>query len=136
MQDRPDSRELVEAVAAFLEKEIAPILTDPRLRFRGLIAANVLNIVARELAAGDEPLRAEWERLVALLHEPSQVPPRDHAALVRHVMVLNEKLCDEIRTHKVDDDAWFDKVMEHVQATVIQKLRVTNPRYLERVSEG
>src|SRR5690242_15040515 len=106
MQDRPEARELVEAVAAFLEQEVAPGLGDARLRFRALIAANVLGVVGRELAAGEAPLRAEWTRLRALLDPPdpagSPDPPCDAAALREAVNALNRALCARIRAGDAD----------------------------------
>jgi len=48
MTDRPNARELAEAVHEFLEKEILPTLDDPRMRFRTLVAMNALSIVERE----------------------------------------------------------------------------------------
>ena len=133
MQDRPDMRELVEAVAGFLEREIIPTLADPRLRFRGLIAANVLGIVARELAAGDAGLRAEWTALAALLGQPAADPPCGEAALGETVGMLNRALCARIRAGDADSGPWADAVFAHTQALVIAKLQIANPRYLERV---
>src|ERR687886_411623 len=51
MSDRPDARELTEAIMEFLAGEILPTLTDHRLRFRTLVAMNALSIVYRELEA-------------------------------------------------------------------------------------
>jgi hypothetical protein len=49
--DRPTAHELTEAIQEFLGGEILPTITDPRLRFRLLVAMNALGIVYRELAA-------------------------------------------------------------------------------------
>jgi uncharacterized protein DUF6285 len=49
--ERPTARELTEAIQEFLGGEILPTLTDPRLRFRMLVAMNALSIVYRELEA-------------------------------------------------------------------------------------
>ena len=70
-----DPAELTETVAAFLLEEIRPEIQDPRLRFRLLIAANVLTIAARELHAGEAPLLAEWERLRDTLSKNEQTAP-------------------------------------------------------------
>ena len=51
MSDRPTAQELAEAIQEFLGAEILPVLDDPRLRFRLLVAMNALGIVYRELAA-------------------------------------------------------------------------------------
>jgi hypothetical protein len=47
--ERPTPQELTEAIQEFLAGEILPTLTDPRLRFRMLVAMNALSIVYREL---------------------------------------------------------------------------------------
>jgi signal transduction protein with GAF and PtsI domain len=49
MSERPTAAELAEAILEFLGDEILPTLTDPRLRFRTLVAMNALSIVYREL---------------------------------------------------------------------------------------
>ncbi len=51
MSERPTAQELTEAILEFLGAEILPTLTDPRLRFRTLVAMNALGIVYRELDA-------------------------------------------------------------------------------------
>jgi hypothetical protein len=84
--DRPTAAELVEATREFLETEILPTLTDPRLRFRTLVAINALGIAQRELESGKEMLpREELEELARLIRS-GDVPGgalerlRDHVA--------------------------------------------------------
>lgn len=133
MQDRPDSRELIEATIHFLEREILSTLADPRLRFRGLVAANVLTIVARELAAGSMPLSDEWQRLMALLGQPEADPPGSDDELHLALLALNRELCARIRAGEADEGEWRNAVFTHVETAVIDKLKIANPRYLERV---
>jgi hypothetical protein len=92
----------------------------------------VLNIVARELAAGDTALRDEWQRLAALLGHAGQAPDRE-SDLCAEVQALSRDLCAQIRAGEADDSPRYDQVFAHVEATVIDKLRVANPRYLERI---
>ena len=133
MQDRPDTRELIQAVGDFLDRELLPAITDPRLRFRALVAANVLKIVGRELAAGDAPRRAEWQRLTALLNEmDAPLPPRDED-LRNAVLELNRRLAARIRAGEMDVGAEFDRALSHALMTVQEKLEIANPRYLHRV---
>ncbi len=61
MPDRPTPQELAEAVREFLGGEILPLLEDPRLRFRMLVAINALGIAERELAATQPPHEDDWE---------------------------------------------------------------------------
>jgi hypothetical protein len=132
MQDRPDTRELVQAVEGFLEREIIPTLSEPRLRFRALVAANVLAIVSRELASGDVALREEWRRLIQLLGKPASEPPRDADELRTLVTALSRDLCARVRAGEADEEPLFGQVLAHAEATVVEKLRIANPRYLER----
>ncbi len=60
MNDRPTAQELVDAVRLFLEKELLPGLTDARLRFQTLVAANVLAVAGREMAGEEALLHEEW----------------------------------------------------------------------------
>jgi hypothetical protein len=134
MQDRPTASELLAAVRDVLTTEIAPALTDPRLRFRALIAANLAGIVARELSGEEERLWAEWERLVAL--DPAAAPaerPATLAALREEIIARTRALCGRIQAGAADAGPWRAAVWAYARWSVEQKLQVANPRYLERV---
>jgi hypothetical protein len=133
MQDRPTADELSEAVGQFLQAEVAPALADPRLRFRVLIAANLMSIVTRELRAGDAPLRAEWRALAPLLGRGGPAPD-DHAALREQLDALGRELCARIRRGEADAGPWADAVGAYAAAAVAARLEIANPRFLERVS--
>ena len=79
MSERPTAQELTEAIAEFLGGEILPMLTDPRLRFRTLVAMNALGIVHRELDAlprqDDAELRELARRIRAGDVEPDTLQP-------------------------------------------------------------
>lgn len=128
MQDSPTANELILTVAQFLGAELAPTLNDARLKFRALVAANVLRIVARELEMSDAQLRAEWERLNALLNENAS-SDNTRAEVERMTRALARK----IRAGDADAGAFHNAVYAHVQQTVMEKLQVANPKYLERV---
>jgi signal transduction protein with GAF and PtsI domain len=74
MSERPTAQELAEAIAEFLGGEILPTLTDPRLRFRMLVAMNALSIVHRELAAVPPEDDAERRELVARIRAGDVAP--------------------------------------------------------------
>ncbi len=134
MQDQPDAKELLRAVRSFIERELIPTISDPRLRFRSLVAVNVLAIVGRELGEGTAPLRIEWERLAILLNRPGDKMPESDDALREAVLALNRELAARIRSGELDEDPLYSAALQHAEAMVIEKLRVANPRYLERVS--
>jgi Domain of unknown function (DUF6285) len=62
---RPTPEELAKAIEEFLAGEILPTLSDPRLRFRTLVALNALGIVGRELAKLPPEDDAELRKLAA-----------------------------------------------------------------------
>jgi Domain of unknown function (DUF6285) len=128
VQDHPTTRELLEAVTHFLSTEVAPTMNDPRMKFRALVAATVLHIVMRELEMGDELVTAEWHRLDALMGDDA---PGEN--LTDEVAVMTGALCARIRQGQADEGTFHDAVLAHVEQTVVEKLRVANPKYLERV---
>lgn len=134
MQDRPTALELLAAVREFLHQEIEPTLHDHRQKFRTLIAENVLRIAERELASEEKDLREEWGRLVALEGtSAAQVkPPETLAALREDIVARKQALCSRIRQGEADAGPWRREVLDYTTWAVEEKVRIANPRYLER----
>jgi hypothetical protein len=107
--DRPTATELVEAVREFLERDVMAA-TEGRVQFHTRVAVNVLGMVQRELELGPEQAAAHRARLDALGFA-------DEA-----------ELAAAIRGGDVDDR--YDEIKSAVAATVTDKLKVANPRYL------
>jgi hypothetical protein len=128
MQDRPTASELLAAVRAFLEQDVVPAF-DGRRRFHALVAANVLAVVERELAGEERQLLGEWRRLAALLGVRGDEPVR--LELLRDgVRALDADLARRIRAGEADGGPFGEAVRRHLRATVVEKLRVANPRFL------
>lgn len=134
MQDRPTATELLGAVRDFLQGEVVPALGEHRLRFRALIAANVLAVVERELAGEERRLRAEWQRLGGLLDAEGDAPPDTLDALRAGVDERKRALCARIQAGEADDGPWRLDVLAYARWAVEEKLRVANPRYLKRMT--
>jgi hypothetical protein len=83
--ERPTAPELTEAILEFLGGEILPTITDPRLRFRTLVAMNALSIVYRELAQRLPPEDDESERALAAQIRAGDVPAGTLAHVKAHV---------------------------------------------------
>jgi hypothetical protein len=130
MTDRPTAPELLEAVLGFLESELIPSLSDPRLRFHTLVAANVLAIARRELAGEEEHLHEEWRLLSPLIGAGAAEPIRCDE-LRQTVRRLNEQLCAAIRAGAFDEPGKFAGLAGLLRTLVARKLEVANPRYLE-----
>lgn len=131
MQDRPDARELLAAVRAFLEEQVVPVLEGTR-QFHARVAANVLAIVEREIADEDQILREEWRRLVVVLKISEPREPETLAALRAAVRDLNGVLADRIRCGEADDGPWRGEVAAHLRATAAVRLAIANPKYASR----
>jgi hypothetical protein len=131
MQDRPTALELLQAIRDLLEQEILPSLTDARLKYRTLIAINVLRMLEREVPEEEGRLRAELGALQELLDLPRTAPPADAALLRRRVLEANLELCERIRQGLADADPWRQRVLAHVRSAVEEKLRINNPSRLE-----
>ena len=129
MTDRPSAAELLAATRSFLDNELVPHLTDPRLRFHTRIASHVLGIVERELQFGEEHLLWEWEWLAELLELTVPAPER-MKHLADSVRDGNRQLCQRIRKGEYDESARFLALAEQLRRTIERKLEIANPRFL------
>ena len=130
MQDRPSVSELLRAVRAFLEDDLVPAL-EGRRRFHALVAANVLTIVERELGGEEEQLAGQWDRLAGLFQLDPATRPAAPSALRAAIRDLETRLVERIRSGEADAGDLALRVRAHVRATVLEKLAVANPKYLE-----
>jgi Domain of unknown function (DUF6285) len=115
MQDRPTAAELVAAIRAFLEEDVMPAV-EGRVAFHTRVAVNALGMVERELVLGPELEVEERARATALLGHPGDA------------YTLERELADAIRAGAVAADD--PRVVQHVRATVRDKLRIANPKYV------
>jgi hypothetical protein len=128
MQDRPNKLVLLTAIARFLNEEARPALTDPRLGFRALIAANLASIVASELVTDEDHAADELLRLRAIFGvtgSPLPARPRDRHA---EASEWNARLAKLLQSG-APTDAELEKIRAHVLQTLRDKLSVDNPRF-------
>jgi hypothetical protein len=126
MQDRPTLAELVIAVREFLETEIAPSLTDSRLKFRTLVAMNALSMITREADLEELLVREDYVRLVALLGRDVGVP----AELFKLKQQVNEAMTDLAKRIRSGDMPLG--TFEYLERAIRSTLEVSNPVYLKR----
>jgi hypothetical protein len=124
MNDRPTATELLAAVERFLEESAVPALEGPA-KYHARVAANVVRIVARELASEDEHLAREWDGLAALLDAAKKPDARD--ALQAAIRVRNEDLVARIRAGEADAGPWREALLAHLTRVVADKLDVAQP---------
>ncbi|MGH2609649.1 MAG: DUF6285 domain-containing protein, partial [Tepidiformaceae bacterium] len=118
--------ELLEAVASFLQNDVMPNTTG-RINFHARVAANVVEMVRRELGTRERHLVDEWEGLDALLGEEPQ--PESLAALTERLHERNAALAVRIRDGFSDTGADRARLLAHLRQTTHDKLTVTNPAW-------
>ena len=114
MREQPTAIELIEAVTEFLRAEVTSA-TAARLAFHTRVAANVLDIVRRELTLGPRADQGEAARLRVLLGRDGE--PED----------LNAELCDQIASGRIDPSD--PALIEHLWARTLDTLAVDQPNY-------
>lgn len=124
MQDPPSIQELLSAAREHLQIQVIPEIEDPGVRFRTRVAANVLAIAERELALDQEHSEEEYRRLAALLREDQADVSLEH---------LTQELSDRVAAGEFDEYPARQELITHLMRTAIEKLRITNPRFLARV---
>ncbi len=114
MQDQPSKYDLIAAATHYIRDTAMPALSG-HAGFYGRIAANILDITAREMRFGDRFAAAQTARLHALLNSTEDLP------------ALNRILCKKLATGELDlsDPA----VKEHLVKTTMGKLAIDQPHY-------
>lgn len=127
MQDAPDRETILLGLAKFLEREIRPLVKEPRASFRVLVGAHLAFTAAMESMDEDADVAAELERLRALTGDSVPAPEslRDKK---RRVAALEGRLCEAIRDPKTSA-AELDSMRPALRASLLAKLRVNNPRF-------
>lgn len=115
MRDRPTSEELLQEARRILREELAPELKGEQ-RYKALMIANAVGMAARELAAGEAPLRRERELLQELLGWEGDLT------------ALNACLAEKLRSGELSGD---EKVYRILLEIAEAKVCEVNPRALE-----
>lgn len=112
MQDEPLPAEMLTAVAAFLRDTVVPQAT-PLVAFQARVAANAVDLVARQLGLAPAAEAAEHASLRALLGRDGTLAE------------LNAALAAAIADGTLSADA----ALPHLWATTFAKLAVDQPNY-------
>lgn len=112
--NRPDMKELVEAVREFLETKIQPAM-DGQLSLHTRITVNMLKIVERELSLGPGLEQEELARLEALLGRKGTLTE------------LNAELCEKLRKNEINYQD--ESLVTHLRLSTLGKLSIDNPNY-------
>lgn len=114
MRELPAATDLLAGVAEFLRNDAMPALTG-KLAFHARVAANVVDIVRRELERADAAETEETARLRSLLAAEGDLD------------ALNARLCDGIAGGTLDGAT--PGLAEHLWATTLDALAINQPQY-------
>ncbi len=130
MRDRPDATELLDAACTAFAAQIVPHLPDAQRHAAGRIA-EAMAIAAREMKAGEEPLRRELAAL-AELYDESLPPMPAREGLLRDLRRMNRRLAADLRAGVFDPaDPRRERVHALLLAGTVQRVRETNPDELK-----
>ena len=110
LHEHPTALELAEAVREFLQHDVFPA-TEGRTQFHTRVAINALKIIERELHDGPGQGDAHRDRLAGL------------------GLADDTELALAIRDGTHDDR--YAEIVAAVNSSVIARLEVANPRYME-----
>lgn len=126
MQDSPDKEMILASIARFLTEDVRPLVSDPRVSFRLLVAAHLAGAVAMEGAAEETQDAAELARLAAILGGPAEAPTREERR--QRIASNNRRLAEMIKRGELPPNA-RRAITDHVFATLRDKLSVNNVRF-------
>ena len=118
MLDHPRGPALLDAVAALLRDVLMPQLQG-NAAFQARVAANAVDLAAREMRLGPAADAAAADRLQALLQQPGNPPPTLDA--------LEAELALAIRSGAIDPQS--PDLRAHLWASTLDKLAVDQPGY-------
>jgi len=132
MQDAPDKEAILLGLAKFLDREVRPLVKEPRAAFRLLVGAHLAFTAAMESSDEEADVNAELTRLRALTRDETPLP----GSLVekkRRVLVLEERLAEIIRSRETGGGE-LTTIREELKKSLLAKLRVNSPRFDTRAT--
>ena len=114
MHQRPDTEDLLAAVALFLREQALPQLP-AHAAYHARVAANMVDIVRRQLQLAPAADAAELQRLRALLQCDGSLAE------------LNTQLCERLADGRIGLQT--PGLAEHLWQTTLDKLAVDQPGY-------
>ena len=135
VQDRPTVPELLDAIAGYLRQTVLARLEGGE-QYHLRIAINLLAIIRREMDLGPRFLQEEWQSISGLLGEVPetmrQLPKKDLPATL---LQQNGHLSRKIREGRFDEPPDAAALFSHLRTVTENRLRIANPKFLERVTE-
>jgi hypothetical protein len=130
VQDRPTRAELLIGLRALAAEPAGE--DDRESRFRVRVGAGVEATLEREAAAGEGPVRAEGERLAAILGV--EAPAEPDAAGEKGVRELQRELAAALRAGELDDR--LGEIAATLRLGLGERLAISRPGWTEVADDG
>lgn len=127
MLDRPDRADLLKAAETALREDVLPAL-DGAARYQALMVASAIAMARREVEAGHEPARIVLDAFAEFYGQDNV--HRAGGDSGERVQALLGDLAREIRDGEYDD-ALLGPVHAVLRALVVERLKHSNPRFLD-----
>ena len=114
MLDQPQGADILAAVSRLLRDTLMPCLP-PDAVFQARVAANAIDLVAREIRFGETVERQSLQRLQALLNRDGSLAE------------LENELSLRIRNGELDLQS--EGLAEHLWQTTLAKMKIDQPNY-------
>ncbi|VWX50288.1 DUF6285 domain-containing protein [Novosphingobium sp. 9U] len=114
MSEQIDAQVLIATVVRWLREEAVEALSGAA-RFDARVAANALEIAAREFALGPAAADRESERLAALLGDEKDLE------------AMRAELCQRLSSGAID--ASDPALLRHLRESVLDQVEIDQPRY-------
>lgn len=135
MRELPEGADLLDTARELMQSELLPALSGGQ-RHAARMIMRAMQIAARQLQAGDAPLREEAQSLAALLAQldgakgTGMVPAG--AASESNLTAANQRLVELIREGQADPGAPHRHAMlDHLRLAARARLLESNPRVLD-----
>ena len=128
MQDRPTAAEILAAIDEYLQQDVLPIVQGG-LRYKTLVAANLLALLQRQLEAGDSPQLRETAELAALLDGPDGLDGPGSAQQADGVAAQYNRLQARLLGDGALDRVFLRETRDVLERGVLDKLAVNKPGY-------
>lgn len=127
MLDRPDRLDLLRAAETALRDELLPGLDGPA-KYTALMVASAVAMARREIEAGHAPVRVVLDAFADFYGQDNVHRAGSDSA--ERALALMGDLARELREGE-HDDALLGPVYDVLHTLVVERLRASNPRFLE-----
>ena len=129
MQDNPKAKDILDAIADFLMKDVIPSLEgNDGLSYKALVSWNMLGILSREWGKEESIIREEVYQLKEILHDTIEFHGKESLSELKgYIHESNKKLSKFIQEQEISYSN--QKIWEFEKNRIKNRLSISNPRF-------